>query len=127
MADYLNVNYITSASSASRIMSIIQNNEMTIDERVEEIYKLSQQLPCWNSLIVTSNITIILIFVWRSPWLIYLIYWQILQCCLFIIYLLSILGDIPMQHHIERTVLFGNGDSRYDILYSVLGSIPAAA
>ena len=54
MADYLNVNYITSASSASRIMSIIQNNEMTIDERVEEIYKLSQQLPCWNSLIVTS-------------------------------------------------------------------------
>ena len=53
----------------------------------------------------------------RSPYIIYLIYWQILQCCLFILYLLSI-GDIPMQHHIERTVLFGNGDSRYDILYS---------
>ena len=117
MADHLNVNYITSAPSASRIKSIIQNNEMTVDERVEEIYKLSQQLPCWNSHIVTSNIMIIIIMVRRSPYIIYLIYWQILQCCLFILYLLSI-GDIPMQHHIERTVLFGNGDSRYDILYS---------
>ena len=29
MADHLNVNYITSAPSASRIKSIIQNNEMT--------------------------------------------------------------------------------------------------
>jgi len=106
MADHLNVNYITSAPSASRIKSIIQNNEMTVDERVEEIYKLSQQLPCWNRIMVR-----------RSPYIIYLIYWQILQCCLFILYLLSI-GDIPMQHHIERTVLFGNGDSRYDILYS---------
>jgi uncharacterized DUF497 family protein len=34
-----------------------------------------------------------------------------------ILYLLSI-GDIPMQHLIERTVLFSNGDSRHDILYS---------
>jgi hypothetical protein len=117
MADYLNVNYIEAAPATSQIKSILQNKEMTIDERVEELYKLSQQLPYWNSHIITSNITIILIFVRRSPYLKYLIYWQILQCCIFIQYLLSI-GVITMQHQIERTVLFSNGDSRHDILYS---------
>jgi hypothetical protein len=116
MADHLNVHYIE-AAPATQIKSILQNKEMTIDERVEELYELSQQLPYWNSHIVTSNITIILIFVRRSPYLKYLIYWQILQCCIFIQYLLSI-GVITMQHQIERTVLFSNGDSRHDILYS---------
>jgi hypothetical protein len=107
MANHLNVNYIEAAPATSLIKSILQNNEKTIDERVEELYELSRQLPYWNSHIVTSNITIILIFVRRSPYLIYIIYWQILQCCILIQYLLSI-GFIPMQHQIERTVLFSN-------------------
>ena len=118
MANHLNVNYIEAAPATSLIKSILQNNEKTIDERVEELYELSRQLPYWNSHFVTSNITIILIIVRRSPKLKYLIYWQILQCCILIQYLLSI-GFIPMQHQIERTVLFSNGDSRHDILNSV--------
>jgi hypothetical protein len=77
MANHLNVNYIEAAPATSLIKSILQNNEKTIDERVEELYELSRQLPYWTSQIVTSNITIILIFVRRSPYLYYLIYWQI--------------------------------------------------
>jgi len=61
-----------------------------LDERVEELYKLSQQLPCWDSDIVTSHIMIIIIMVRRSPSVRHLSYLLADSAMLFIHFILVI-------------------------------------
>jgi hypothetical protein len=107
--------------------SIMQGEDLSNKQKAELLFDKVRGLPCWLTDSVMSDVMIIIIMVRKSPYIIYLVFWQIIRCCLLILHLLSI-GRIRTLHRIEP-VIYANEISREDNhqrgigLISMIGSM----
>ena len=117
LANTLDVlNFTTFSTTPILDKSIMQCNKLSNKEKAEKLFDKCKLLPCWDTDSATLDVMIIIIIVRRSPYIFYIVFWQILRCCLLILHLLNI-GQIQMHHRIEP-VIFANSMSRRNVLYS---------
>jgi hypothetical protein len=117
LANTLKITSMTTYSTTPILeRSIMQRVDLSNEQKAELLFEQVKGLPCWLTDSVTSDLMIIIIMVRRSPYIIYLVLWQIIRSCLLILHLVSI-GRIRTLYRIE-SVIYANEISRKDELTS---------